>query len=386
MSKNIKNFVQISILAMIPTILIWMPFFLRAKSIFGIPLPPDGMATIIANYDGPLYIVVAKTLYNIDAIKELYSFPLPAQYYAAHFPLYPVLIRITSVFTGYPYALLTITVLSSVLAIYFFHKFITKYVGKKNALWATFVFAIFPARWLVVRSIGSPEPLFIATIIASVYYFQKKKFWLAGLWGVLAQLTKSPGIILFIAYLAAIFIPKIKGIENMSVSKWVRTLTIKKAYPIFLIPLSLLLLFFFYGIQFNDFLAYFNSGDNIHLMVLPFQVFNYSQPWVGTFWLEEIIFIYLIMLLGLTRLISQKSKILVWFIGIFLISIFFVSHRDIVRYSLPIVPFMFAAYSDLIVKREFKIIMIVLIIPIYLFSLAFISQNTMPIADWGPLL
>lgn len=386
MSKNIRSLLQTIALTIIPTVLIWAPFFLRTKAVFGVPIPTGGMATIIANYDGPLYIVVAKTLYNIEGIKNLFSFPLPVQYYAAHFPLYPILIRLVSVFTGYPYALLTVTVLSSLLALYYFNLFISKYVGQKNAFWATFVFSIFPARWLIVRSIGSPEPLFLATIIASVYYFQKKKFWQAGIWGALAQLTKSPGIILFVAYMAAIFLPKIKSIEDTSVFKWVRTLSLKEAYPIFLIPITLIPLFYFYGIQFNDFLAYFNSGDNIHLMIIPFQVFNYSQPWVGTFWLEEVIFVYLIMLLGLIKLVSQKSKVLVWFVGIFLISIFFVSHRDVVRYSLPIVPFLYAAYADLIVKKEFKIVIIVLIIPIYLFSLAFISQNTMPISDWAPLL
>ena len=72
--------------------------------------------------------------------------------------------------------------------------------------------------------------------------------------------------------------------------------------------------------------------------------------------------------------------------GIFFTTTLFVSHRDIIRYALPIFPFLFAAYSETIVKREFKIAIAFLVVPIYLFSLAYISQNVMPISDWAPLL
>ena len=90
--------------------------------------------------------------------------------------------------------MLIVTLLSSVLALYFFDKLIAGYVGKKDALFLTFAFAIFPARWLIVRSTGSADPLFVAAIIASIYYFKNKKYWFAGLWGLVAQITKSPGI------------------------------------------------------------------------------------------------------------------------------------------------------------------------------------------------
>ena len=70
--------------------------------------------------------------------------------------------------------MLAVTVFSSFLALYFFHKLISEFTNNTNALFLTTVFSIFPARWLIVRSIGSPEPLFIAAIIASIYYFDKK--------------------------------------------------------------------------------------------------------------------------------------------------------------------------------------------------------------------
>ncbi len=52
-----------------------------------------GLTTIKQNYDGPYYAVVAKTLYVKEDIGRQFAFPLPQEYYAAHFPLYPLLMR-----------------------------------------------------------------------------------------------------------------------------------------------------------------------------------------------------------------------------------------------------------------------------------------------------
>jgi len=386
MRSQVRNFIILALISLIPTLLIWAPFFFRLKSFWNIPLPQSGMATIVANYDGPLFLVVAKTLYDPELIKQSFAFPLPTEYYAAHFPLYPLLVRFLAWVMGYPYAMLSVTIFTSVLALYFFYKFILQYIDKKYAFWTVFVFAILPARWLIVRSVGSAEPLFIASLVASIYYFQQKKYWWAGIWGAAAQLTKSPGILLFVTYFLVLSVPNMKIAAIDSFAKWIKSLSLEKVYPIFLIPLSLVALFVFYAIRFNDFFAYFHSGDNIHLFFPPFTIFNYSQPWVGTFWLEEIILVYLFALLGLIRLIRQKHSTLAWFVAVYFFSIIFVSHRDLIRYSLPIIPFLLVAFSKTINKKEFRIVMAILFIPIFLFSLAYISQNVMPISDWTPFL
>ena len=385
MLSKLKFFLVITFISILPTLFIWIPFFFRFDSVWGIPLPQNGMATVVSNYDGPLYLVVAKTLYNPDLIGN-FEFDLPSSYYSAHFPLYPLLIRIFSNVFGYPYAMLIVSLLSGVLAIYYFTRLISDYIDKKEMLWVALIFAIFPARWLIVRSVGSSEPLFLATIIASAYYFKKQKYLLASAWGFLAQLTKSPAILLFIAYLFAIFVPKLKISAQTEIKKITERFDIKKYASLFLIPISLLIVFIFYHARMNDFFAYFHSGDNIHLFFPPFQIFNYNQPWVGTFWLEEVILVYLIISLGIIKLIKMKEYEFAWIAGIFFASLLFVSHRDLIRYALPTLPFLYVAFSDTLVKKEFKYIMLILAIPIYLFSITYISQNVMPISDWSPLL
>lgn len=384
--KNLKLAIFIISSAIAPVILVWLPFFLRLPGVIGVPIPPGGMQIVAANYDGPLYIAIAKSLYNLTYIAENFSFSLPLEYYAAHFPAYPLVIRIFSTLVGYPWGMLMATLAGSVFTTYYFYLFIKQYAPKKDVLWLVVVFSVLPARWLIVRSVGSPEPLFVGFILASIYHFNKKQYWAAAAWGVLAQLTKSPGILLFIAYIGALIIPKLSGLAtNHNLMKWVKSFEYK-AFPIISIPFSLLGLFYFYSLKFGDFLAYFNSGDNIHLFFPPFQIFNYSQPWVNTHWLEEIIFVYFVCLAAVVQLIKKKQTTLACFTGVFVLSLFFVSHRDIMRYALPILPYVFVAFSKELATREFKIIMAILIIPIYLFSLAFISNNIMPISDWGSLL
>src|SRR3990167_9431603 len=159
-----KNLLKILALSLLPTFLIWLPFFLRVKSVWSIPLPSEnGMATIVSNYDGPLFLAVAKSFYDRE-ILGTFSLSLPTEYYAAHFPLFPAFIRVFSVVLGYPYAMLFVTLGSSFLALYFFFKLAKRYVTDEEAIFLTFVFSIIPARWLIVRSVGSAEPFFIAAI------------------------------------------------------------------------------------------------------------------------------------------------------------------------------------------------------------------------------
>jgi len=386
MIPKIKTIILVALYSLIPTLLIWLPFAFRLPSFWGIPLPQNGMATIVANYDGPLYLVVAKTFYNKQAIEANYQFPLPTEYYAAHFPLFPLLTRLFAIATNFPYAMLIVTLISGVLASYFFYLLISKYVERKDALFLTFVFSIFPARWLIVKSIGSADPLFVASILASLYYFKDKRYWASGLWGAVATLTKSPGILLFVSYFVYFLIPFIKNQISVTGNRLLEKFALRKTYPLLLIPLSLVLVFSLYFLFTGDFWAYFHSGDNIHLMFPPFSIFNFSAPWVGTFWLEEIIFVYLIGAIGVYKLFEKKEYEIATFSGIFFLLSLLIAHRDLVRYTLPIVPFLFVAFSDVLVKKEFKIALIVIIIPIFLFSLAFISQNVMPISNWAPFL
>lgn len=387
MGNKLKHLIFLAGVSLVTTLILWLPFILNLREFWGMELPQQGMATVVANFDGPYYIVAAKTLYNPAQIELNFSFPLSAIYYSAHYPLFPLLIRAFATilpFLSYPYAMIVVTSLTSILTTWMLY-ILLKETGVENSLWLASLFTFFPARWLIIKSIGSPEPLFLFVIIASVYFFIRKQYWLAALFGIFAQWTKAPGILLFIAFVIAIIASRWSELARTDASLWIKKLP-WKAYPVIIIPISLVALFMWYSRQYGNFFAYFNSGDNIHLLFPPFQVFNPNQPWVGAFWLEEIIWIYLLSILGFVYLVKQRQIEMAAFVGVFLLSVFFVSHRDVARYILPIVPFLFVAFSKTLSSNAFRLITIVLVIPIYLFSLAFITNNVTPIADWGPLL
>jgi len=367
----------IALISLFSTFVVWLPFFLRLSHFWKMSLPNDGMATIMKNFDGLYYVVIAKSSYRPEVISGLFSFPLPAIYYAAHFPFYPILIRFFAPLLGYLWSMLSVNLVASILAAVIFYLFVKEFKYSKSPFWLTIIFLFLPARWFIVRSVGSPEPLFILLLITSFYFFKKKNYWLAGIFGALAQLTKPPGILLFVAY--AIYL--IWENRPLNIIK-----LIKKAYPLLLIPLTLFCLFTYYRFTYHDFWAYFHSGDNIHLFWPPFQIFNASARWVGTYWLEEIIYVFLLGILGVVYLFKQKRFDVGIFAAVFFFTTLFVAHRDVSRYSLPLVPFLLIAFEPFLVKKEFKIAFAVILLPIFLYTINFIAGNTLPIADWAPFL
>lgn len=386
--KNVRVFIILALASIFTTFILWLPFILNLPRIWGIALRPEGMATIVSNFDGPYYIVVAKTFYNPQQIENTFSFPLPSIYYSAHFPLFPLLIRsLATIFPAlsYPYAMMIVTLTSSVCASWAFYLLLGQLGIKEHKLWLATLFLVFPARYLITRSVGSPEPLFILLVLSSILFFEKRNFWLAGLLGALAQLTKPPAILLFFSYLIAIGVPYWTQLARTNTATWLKKLP-WNAYPILLIPAALVGLWLFYGHTYGSVLAYFHSGDNIHLQFPPFQIFNPAQPWVGTFWLEEVTWIYVFGALGVLQLVKQRQVTLASFAGVFFFATLFVSHRDLVRYTLPLVPMLFVAFRDALSSKNFKWVMLLLIVPIYLFAIAFITNNVTPISDWTPLL
>jgi hypothetical protein len=282
--------------------------------------------------------------------------------------------------------MLGITVFFTVMASWMFYVFV-KDLGLKHPLWLTILFLFLPARWMVVRTVGTPEPLFTFLILGSVLAFRKQQYWIAGLIGALAMWTKPPAILLFFAYGASLLYDwfadyvQQKPTEFGKQIKWLPWW----GWPIGFIPVSLLLLWAWYGQLYGSFWAYFESGDNIHLFWPPFQVFNTAAAWVGTFWLEDIVWLLLIATGGVAVLWKRRD-VLFWFAVIFLISTMFVSHRDLARYSLPMMPFLIVAYAPWLERKEFRVVFWVILLPVYLYTVNFIAGNTTPISDWGKLL
>ena len=330
-----------------------------------------------------MYIIPAKTGYNPQAIQLLDRdavMPHNPLYYAAHLPLYPIFIWLGSFAVGYLKSMLVVTVLSTVLLAWAFYYILKQLNLTKHPLLLTSLFLFLP-RFLVVRSVGSPESLFLLLIIGSLFFFEKKNYFLAGLLGGLATMTKTPGILLFPAYffviLESFFVPVMLGVQpRMFDFKWLFLL---------LIPLGLLAVFGIYNVQYKDFFAYFHSGDNIHL-VFPYAVFNASSQWVGTAWLEDILFYLGLYISTVVVLWKSKYRGFFYFALVFFTATLFVQHRDISRYGLPLWPLAAISFEHILTSKKALIVGVVLIFGIYMYAWNFLGSNVMPISEWLPFL
>jgi hypothetical protein len=353
------------------TVIAWAPFIMKGE-----------FSTIYKHFDGPLYIIPAKTGYNPTTFKQIDREPtLPHNplYYAAHLPLYPFCIYLGSYVVGFLKSMLGVTVLSSILLAWLFYYILKKLNITKHPLLLTTFFLFLP-RFLVVRSVGSPESLFLLFIMSSLFFFEKKNYLFAGLLGGLATMTKTPGILLFPAYVLTLIEPSIfPHIQNEK-----RRFDMRWVY-LLLIPFGLLVVFGIYYIQYNDFFAYFHSGDNIHLL-FPYAVFNSSAPWVGTAWLEDILFYFALYISTVVVLWNSKHRSFFYFTLTFLTATLFVQHRDISRYSLPLWPMAVIAFEHIFTSKRALLVGGVLIFGIYMYTWNFLGSNVMPISEWLPFL
>jgi len=374
LSIRFRHISSLILLTLLPAIVIWYSFYFNLPRLIG--FPQTSLETIFANYDGPNYMIIAKCGYQKSCIANNYSLPLPLEYYPAHLPGYPLLIKYFSLFTSTPKAMLLTSLLGSVflslVSFYFFKLFLTA----KSAYWLSLVSVFFPARLMVLRLVGAPETWFIGFILLSVIYFKKKQFLWSAVFVSLAQLFKSPGILLLAAYLIVFLLGLLK------------TKKINYHYLYYLlVPLTVLGIFYSYYLSTGDFWAYFHSGDNFHLSFLPYQVFVSNHTWINTIWLEDVIYIFLIIFIGIYKLSRHYSKNIIFiFPLIFTLASVFIAHRDISRYIIPVYPFIFLAFAKFINRRSTKIILWLLLPAVILFTVNFLIGNTAPISNWAPYL
>lgn len=384
MKKTVSDVSLIIAITIILTFLVWLPHLLSLSNFWGLNFS-NGFNTIYRNFDGLEYVIIAKTFYNPQAILALPQ-ALPAHYFASHFPGYSLAIFFLSPLLGFLKSMLVASLIFTVLSIILFYQLIKEFKLSSQPLFLSLLFLIIPARWLIVHSVGSSEPMFIFFVLSAIYFLMKyelmNKYYLLIVSAVsvlIAQITRPPGALLIIALFLYISFKIFRDIKDTNSIKIIPS---NFKYSIFaLAPLGLLGLFYWYSLSYNDFWAYFHSGDNIHLTFPPFQVFNKYEPWVGDIWLEDIVLTFTLVSLGGILLIKKKLYPMAFFVLTYLTASIFVAHRDISRYILPVSPFILIAFEKVLTSKEFKIILPLVAIATYFYAQNFIIENTAPIPN-----
>lgn len=372
----LRPYLLIIAVVLVSTIVVWLPFLMKSNGL--------SFLDIYKHYDGPLYVIPAKTFYNPSAIENLHTeLKLPVKYFAAHLPLYPVLIRTVKELIqltglsvnglGYLKSMIGVNILATIGLVLFFYYFLNKFKLTKKPMILVLVMLFLP-RFLVVRSVGAPESVFILLIITSLFFFEKNKFWLAGLLGGLATMTKAPGILLFAGY-GLVFIERLFKVKKFDWN-WL---------GILLIPIGLLLVFGIYAVQYGDFFAFFHGNASVPMPHI-FSAFNWKAKWVGTAWLEDILFYFFIYGTAVVYLKDSKYRSFFYFSLVFFVATTFIQHRDISRYSLPLWPLASIAFEKFFTSKKFLIIFLILLPAIFLYAWNFLPYNVMPISDWAAFL
>ncbi|GAC1388914.1 MAG: hypothetical protein NVSMB38_01030 [Ktedonobacteraceae bacterium] len=118
----------------------------------------------------------------------------------AFFPLYPLLIHLVafpfsaSQHHAYLFAGLAVTNISALFALLYFYKLTARELNTRIASRAVMYLAFFPMSFFL--STVYPEALFLALSLACVYYARLRLWWVAGLFGGLASLTRPQGLLL----------------------------------------------------------------------------------------------------------------------------------------------------------------------------------------------
>lgn len=371
-----RTLFYIFLISVIPIFALYIPFLLKLDHFLFINIIEPGFSNILRNWDGPHYIVVAKSFYDPSKIVPLLFTDVSPSYYPAHFPLYPIFIAIFAPILGFFYSGLFVNIASGIILNYVFYRVAKKYTD--HPLLLTAVFTVFPPRFLVTRAILAPEPLMVLCMFSSLVLWEKKEYLKGALMGSLGILSKVKAGFLFPAFVAS-------AVEEM----YLRNKPFKTAYMYAaLIPLTLIGLFAYFYFQTGDFFAFLvaEKGNNL-FVTFPYAQFNYDAVWAQSIWLEDVVFYFAAMILLTVTLYFQKNNRSWFYFSLFYTGfLLFVPQRDITRFSYPLYPLFLLTFQQFFTSKHFKIMLILLLPAIYFYTLNFILHNQAPIANPGQLL
>jgi hypothetical protein len=132
------------------------------------------------------------TLWYIEISQHGYARPDAVVF----FPLYPALIRFLSLAISPLAAALLISTVAAFFVFWGFQKLLRLDLPEDIAKRALLFFALWPTAFIFFA--GYPESLLIALMIWAVWFARAGKWWLAGMLGLLAGLTKAVGFCIIV--------------------------------------------------------------------------------------------------------------------------------------------------------------------------------------------
>ena len=153
------------------------------------------MEIVYRHYDSPRDMTVARTLYRIAPDNPLVSKTMTPAYFASRLPLYPLLVRAFA-WIGYQRAMLFVSWGAGVAAVLLFYTLARDVWRLSSPFFLSLVFLFLPPRWLLYRSVGATESLYIALTLASLLLFERGRIGRASAAASLAAVTRITGLMI----------------------------------------------------------------------------------------------------------------------------------------------------------------------------------------------
>ncbi len=112
------------------------------------------------------------------------------------YPLYPALTRLTASLTGGDFILagLLVSTVACILMLALLYRLAERHHGSETARWSVIVLAIYPLALFLIAPYS--ESIFIALCLAAFLAAEDRRWWLAGMAGFLAALTRPNGMLI----------------------------------------------------------------------------------------------------------------------------------------------------------------------------------------------
>lgn len=342
-----------------------------------LPLSHD-LSVLYRHWDGPMYIMVAKTLYRIppeNPLSERYKWP--PKRFAPFLMMYPLAIRAVAPLLGYHWGMVGLAVFFATVAAVCFYALLRDSGVTDRPLWLAILFLFVPHRWLIYRSVGASEPMFLAFSLLSLWLFVRRKYVLSFVAAAVACDTRIQGLFLIPAYGLTILLDRDMGRGRKA------ALLLASAAVSSLLCLNMAI----YHRVWGDFWAYLTI-NNTMVEFMPFgQLIDYVQDvhaWQGYFGSQHYLLLYGITLIGLARLwrIDRGRVLFVYSLFSFAF-LTLILHEDLARYLIAVAPFTWLlGFQEVWTDRRILWVVPILLALVYAYAWNAIPLN---VADAGPV-
>lgn len=227
------------------------------------------------------------------------------------YPLYPFLVRLVS-FIGFNLDLfisgLIVSILSLIVACVYLYKLVfLEFKDKEIAFHSMKFLLIFPLSFFL--GLVFSDGLFLALSIVTFYYLRKQQWFLAGLFGGLASLSRNFGILLLIPAVIE-YLSATQFLDKLKMKRWGQIIKdfMVRGSSLFLILVGQLIYLGINKIVTGDWFTFvkyqnqnWNNGFRLNivnnLQVYVYNAFDWKPADAATMWIPLVFLVFIILLL-----------------------------------------------------------------------------------------